>query len=153
MHILTRMSQVPSKAVVSAWMRLMRAQQSALLKIERALREANLPSLSWYDVLLELDRAGDKGLRPVELERQMLIAQSNISRLIDRIEAAGYVERRPCDEDARGQMIVITPAGRDLRKRMWPSYAAAIQNAIGTHVSEREASSLSALLAKLLGTP
>lgn len=134
-------------------MRLMRAQQSALLKIERALREAGLPSLSWYDVLLELDRAGDKGLRPVELEGQMLIAQSNISRLIDRIEAAGYVERRPCDDDARGQMVVITPAGRDLRKRMWPSYAAAIQSAIGAHVSEREASSLSALLAKLLGTP
>ena len=147
------MKHEPSKAVVSAWMRLMRAQQSALLKIERALREAGLPSLSWYDVLLELDRAGDKGLRPVELEGQMLIAQSNISRLIDRIEAAGYVERRPCDDDARGQMVVITPAGRDLRKRMWPSYAAAIQSAIGAHVSEREASSLSALLAKLLGTP
>jgi DNA-binding MarR family transcriptional regulator len=147
------MKSEPSKAVVSAWMRLMRAQQSALLKIERALREADLPSLSWYDVLLELDRAGDKGLRPVELERQMLIAQSNISRLIDRIEAAGYVERRPCDDDGRGQIVVITPAGRDLRKRMWPSYAAAIQSVIGSHVSEREASSLSALLAKLLGTP
>ena len=147
------MKHEPSKAVVSAWMRLMRAQQAALLKIERALREAGLPSLSWYDVLLELDRAGEKGLRPVELERQMLIAQSNISRLIDRIEAAGCVERRPCDDDARGQIVVITPAGRDLRKRMWPSYAAAIQNAIGAHVSEREASSLSALLAKLLGTP
>lgn len=145
------MKNEPGKAVVSAWVRLMRAQQSALLKIERAFREAKLPPLAWYDVLLELDRAGEKGLRPVELERQMLLAQSNISRLIDRIEAAGYVERRPCGDDGRGQIVVITGAGRDLRKRMWPVYAEAINRAVGARVSEREASSLSALLAKLLG--
>lgn len=145
------MKNEPSKAVVGAWLRLMRAQQSALLKIERTLREAKLPPLAWYDVLLELDRAGEKGLRPVELERQMLLAQSNISRLIDRIEAAGYLERRPCDDDGRGQIVVITGAGRDMRKRIWPVYAEAINRAVGAHVSEREASSLSALLGKLVG--
>lgn len=144
------MSREPSKAVVGAWVRLMRAQQSALLKIERTLREAKLPPLAWYDVLLELDRAGEYGLRPGDLERQMLIAQSNISRLIDRIAAAGYVERRPCDDDGRGQMIVITAAGKEMRKRMWPVYAAAINGAVGERISEREASGLTALLAKLL---
>jgi DNA-binding MarR family transcriptional regulator len=144
------MRKEPGKAMVSAWVRLMRAQQSLLLQIERALREAGLPPLAWYDALLELDRAGDKGLRPLELERQMLIAQSNVSRLIDRIEAAGYVRRRPCEEDGRGQMVVITPAGRDLRRRMWPVYAAAIDRVIGSRISDREAAGLSALLAKLL---
>jgi DNA-binding MarR family transcriptional regulator len=145
------MKNEPSKAVVGAWVRLMRAQQSALLKIERAFREAKLPPLAWYDVLLELDRAGEKGLRPVQLERQMLIAQSNISRLIDRIESAGYLERRPCDDDGRGQIVVITGAGKEMRKRMWPVYAEAIHHAVGARVSEREASRLSALLARLLG--
>jgi DNA-binding MarR family transcriptional regulator len=144
------MRKEPGKAMVSAWVRLMRAQQSLLLQIERALREAGLPPLAWYDALLELDRAGDKGLRPLELERQMLIAQSNVSRLVDRIEAAGYVRRRPCEEDGRGQMVVITPAGRDLRRRMWPVYAAAIDRVIGSRISDREAAGLSALLAKLL---
>ncbi len=145
------MKNEPSKAVVGAWMRLMRAQQSALLKIERAFREAKLPPLAWYDVLLELDRAGEKGLRPVQLERQMLLAQSNISRLIDRIETAGYLERRPCDDDGRGQIVVITGAGKEMRKRMWPVYAEAIHRAVGARVTEREASTLSALLARLLG--
>lgn len=144
------MKNEPSRAVVTAWARLMRAQQAAVLKIERALREAGLPPLTWYDALLELDRAGEKGLRPVELERQMLVTQSNVSRLIDRLEAAGYLARRPCDEDGRGQIIVITPAGREMRKRMWPVYAAAIERAIGAHLSERDAATLSALLAKLL---
>ena len=127
----------------------MRAQQTTLLKIERAFREPKLPPHSWYDVLWELDRAGEAGLRPFEIERQMLIAQSNISRLIDRLEEQGYLERRPCEEDGRGQRVVITPAGRELRRRMWPAYAKAISNAVGRHVSESEAASLARLLTKL----
>jgi DNA-binding MarR family transcriptional regulator len=144
------MKNDPSKAVVGAWIRLMRAQQAALLKIERGFRDAGLPPHAWYDALWELDQAGDKGLRPFEIERQMLIAQSNISRLIDRLEAAGYVERHPCKDDARGQFIVITPAGKAMRKRMWPVYAAALNTVIGQRVSDREAATLAGLLERLL---
>ena len=144
------MPKQPSEAVVDAWIALMRAQQTTLLKIERAFREAKLPPHAWYDVLWELDRAGADGLRPFELERQMLIAQSNISRLIDRLVEHGYVERKPVEEDGRGQRVVITAAGREMRKRMWPVYARAISDAIGQRVSEREAANLSGLLSRLL---
>jgi DNA-binding MarR family transcriptional regulator len=144
------MPKQPSEAVVDAWIALMRAQQTTLLKIERAFREAKLPPHAWYDVLWELDRARVDGLRPFELERQMLIAQSNISRLIDRLVEQGYVERKPVEEDGRGQRVVITAAGREMRKRMWPVYSRAISDAIGQRVSEREAANLSGLLSKLL---
>jgi len=140
----------PSDAIVDAWIALMRAQQVALLKIERAFREAKLPPHAWYDALWELDRAGAAGLRPFEIERRMLIAQSNISRLLDRLEEQGYVEREPCEEDGRGQKVVITPSGRDMRKRMWPVYARAISEAVGHRVSEREAADLASLLTKLV---
>jgi hypothetical protein len=63
---------------------LNRAQQTALLRIERAFREAKLPPHAWYDVLWELDRAGESGLRPFELEGRMLIAQSTISETAAR---------------------------------------------------------------------
>src|SRR5215470_8765667 len=102
----------PSDAVVDAWIALIRAQQVALLKIERAFRETKLPPHAWYDALWELDRAGTAGLRPFEIEQRMLVAQSNISRLIDRLEAQGYVERQPCEEDLRGQKIVSTAGAR-----------------------------------------
>ena len=141
----------PTDAVVDAWIALMRAQQAALLKIERAFREAGLPPHSWYDALWELDRAGDAGLRPFEIERQMLIAQSNISRLIDRLEERGYVQRYRCESDRRGQHIVITPAGREMRKRMWPTYAEAITEAVGQHLSERDARIMAGLLERLGG--
>jgi DNA-binding MarR family transcriptional regulator len=143
------MPKEPSNAVIDAWIALNRAQQASLLKIERAFREAKLPSSGWYDVLWELDKAGAAGLRPFEIERQRLIAQSNISRLVDRLAEAGYVERVPCEEDGRGQRVVITPAGREMRKRMWPVYARAIADAVGQRVSEREAASLAALLGKI----
>jgi DNA-binding MarR family transcriptional regulator len=145
------MAKEPSGAVVDAWIALNRAQQVALSRIERAFRDAGMPPSAWYDVLWELEKAGVAGLRPFEIERRRLIAQSNVSRLIDRLAQAGYVERQPCDEDGRGQRVVITAAGRDMRKRMWPIYARAIGDAVGRRVSEREAATLATLLAQLVG--
>jgi DNA-binding MarR family transcriptional regulator len=143
------MPKEPSEAVVAAWIALNRAQQAALLKVERAFRDAGFPPSAWYDVLWELEKAGAPGLRPFEVERRRLIAQSNISRLIDRLAEAGYVERQPCEEDGRGQRVVITAAGRDMRRRMWPVYARAIAATVGRRVSEREAANLASLLGKL----
>src|ERR1700751_212186 len=108
----------PRDTVVRAWARLIKTGQIALASIETALKAAKLPPLAWYDVLLELEGAGERGLRPGGLQPEMRLAQYNLARLIDRIECAGYVERRPCHDDGRGQVIVITAAGRDIRRRM-----------------------------------
>jgi len=144
------MKNEPSKAAVGAWIRLMRAQQKALLRVERAFRKAGLPTYAWYDALWELEQAGDQGLRPREIEQQVLIAQSNISRLVDRMEAEGAVVRRPHAEDARGQIVVITEKGRVLRRRMWPVYAESINEIVSSKVSDRDAASLSGLLDRLI---
>src|SRR5262245_34402572 len=111
---------VPSEAVVLAWARLVRSQQAVLAAVEADLAAADFPPLAWYDVLLELSRLREGGLRPFALEQQLLLAQYNLSRLIDRLESAGYVERCPCPEDGRGQIVAITAAGRALVRRMWP---------------------------------
>ncbi len=143
------MSERPSEATVRAWARLTRAQQRAQGEIEAALKAAGLPPLAWYDVLLETERAGRHGLRPFELERAMLLAQYNLSRLVDRLAAAGLVERRPCDDDGRGHMVAITDAGRALRRRMWPVYARAIEHAVGRHLTAQQARTLGDLLDRL----
>jgi DNA-binding MarR family transcriptional regulator len=144
------MRNEPSKAAVGTWIRLMRAQQKALLKVERAFRKAGLPSYAWYDALWQLEQAGDGGLRPREIEQQVLIAQSNISRLIDRMQADGYVVRRPHEEDGRGQVVAITEKGRALRKRMWPIYAEMIGTVVSSKVSDRDATTLSGYLDRLI---
>jgi DNA-binding MarR family transcriptional regulator len=122
----------------------------AISEIEAALAEAKLPPLSWYDVLLELERAGDEGLRPSRLEQEMLLEQYNVSRLIDRIEKAGYVKRRACEDDGRGQIVTITAAGKAIRRRMWPVYAEAIQRMLGELLTEAQIETLDGALGKLL---
>ncbi len=139
----------PSESAVRAWTRLERAHRAALAAVEGRLKKAGLPALAWYDVLLELERAGTAGLRPFELQKAMLLAQYNLSRLIDRLEAEGHVARAASEEDGRGQRLTITHAGRALRHRMWPVYAAAIEDAVGARLSDAEAGTLADLLARL----
>jgi DNA-binding MarR family transcriptional regulator len=141
----------PSEATVTAWVRLVKASRHVLGAVETDLRAAGFPPLGWYDVLLELRRAGAP-LRPLEIEGRLLLAQHNVSRLIDRLEAAGYVERQPCEEDGRGQVVALTDPGRDLLKRMWPPYRSAIQRHVGAKLTDDGASRLSRLLGLLLET-
>jgi DNA-binding MarR family transcriptional regulator len=132
-----------------AWAALLGAQRRALHAVEGALGRARLPPLAWYDVLLELERAGKHGLRPFELQEATLLAQYNLSRLLDRLEKDSLVERRECPQDGRGQVVAIAAAGRTLRRRMWPVYAAAIKTNFADHLSTRQVASLDAVLGAL----
>ena len=142
-------SPTPPDAVVRAWARLERAHLTAQSTVEARLKKAGLPPLAWYDALLELERADPAGLRPFELQKEMLFAQYNLSRLVDRLEAAGYIARSASEEDGRGQRLTITKSGRAIRRRMWPVYADAITAAVGSRLSESEATTLGDLLGRL----
>jgi DNA-binding MarR family transcriptional regulator len=144
------MMPIPSDAVIHAWTRLVKAGRVVLGAVEAELKAAGFPALGWYDVLLELSREKVDGLRPFVLEERLLLAQYNLSRVLDRLAVAGYVERLPHPEDGRGQIVRITAAGRDLVKRMWPAYRAAIARQVGAKLSEGEANELAALLDRLI---
>ncbi|WP_299377439.1 MarR family winged helix-turn-helix transcriptional regulator [uncultured Kiloniella sp.] len=143
------MTKTPSQKTIKVWGRIFRIQKKALAYTEKALKSAQLPQLAWYDILLELDKAGDQGLRPFELEHDLLLPQYGLSRLLDRIEKKGFLQRVPCLEDGRGQRIVITDKGRDIRLKMWPIYAKAIEDIIGPNLSENDLRTLSEFLAKI----
>jgi DNA-binding MarR family transcriptional regulator len=144
------MKHEPSDVVVTAWARLVRAEQVLLGRIEAELKQAGFPPLAWYDVLLELARAEGGRLRPGELERRTLLAQYNASRLIDRMETAGLVSRAAHPEDGRGQFVASTPEGRALQKRMWKVYGAAIAEHVGSKLQRGEAAKLAELLGQLI---
>lgn len=144
------MTAKPSAAVIRAWARLVRAEQAVLGAIELELKEAGCPPLGWYDVLLELTRAPERRLRPLEIERQTLLPQYSLSRLLDRLEGEGLIARERCDLDGRGQWIVLTDAGRALQARMWKVYARAIQRHVGDKLNEKSATALGDLLGQLI---
>ncbi len=144
------MGHRPPVRMLSAWVRLQRVSQRVLSAVESDLKAAGYPPLAWYDVLLQLKGAGADGLRPLALQSEMLLKQYNLSRLLDRMEGERYLERQPCPEDGRGQIVVITPDGQRLLTRMWPAYEAAIQRQFAAQLTAEETAQLARLLAKLL---
>jgi DNA-binding MarR family transcriptional regulator len=145
----SRRPKIIPESVELAWVGLMRSQRKIFEAIEQELKQAGLPSLAWYDVMLELDRADEGRLRPFEIEQRTLFAQPNLSRMIDRLQGEGLVRREAFREDGRGQWVVITDAGRQKRAQMWETYGAAIRRHLGDKLSEAEAKTLAELLAKL----
>ena len=140
----------PTDSTVNAWARLIRAQTKVLDAVEEDLNAAGFPPLAWYDVLLELRRTDGEGLRPMELEARLLLAQHNVSRLIDRMDAKNLVSKKRATSDGRGQIVEMTEAGRDLLRRMWPVYRRAIQRHMGSKLDASETEHLAELLGKLL---
>lgn len=143
------MANGPTPETTAAWTRLIRVQQRVLSAVEADLKTAGFPPLAWYDALLELARGPQGALRPLDLEKAMLLPQYATSRLVDRLEKAGLVVRQPCAVDGRGFYIAITPEGRALRETMWAAYAAAIERHVGAKLSCDEARSLADLLGRL----
>jgi DNA-binding MarR family transcriptional regulator len=111
---------------LAAWRAFLRAHSEMLRRIGRDLEEAELPPLAWYDVLAALRDAPDNRLRQVELAERVLISNSGMSRLIDRVEAAGLVERVTCPSDRRSINVALTGQGEGMLDRMWPVYARGI---------------------------
>jgi DNA-binding MarR family transcriptional regulator len=142
----------PSPATIALWTSLVSASRHLVETIEARLKHAGLPPLTWYDALLEIEKAGPDGLRPFELQGRLLLPQYGTSRLLDRIAAAGYVDRVPSPEDGRGQIIRITPAGHDIRRKIWPVYARSLAELIEARLPPDAVAPLTAALRHLRGT-
>lgn len=139
----------PDALTQTAWIALLRTSRRLLDEIESALKTAGLPPLAWYDVLLELEKAGSAGLRPFELTDRLLLPQYGTSRLLDRMVTAGLVERQACAKDGRGHVVTLTPEGRATRGAMWPVYGQILSARLGAALATEEKQQLVALLARL----
>lgn len=139
----------PAKEVQAVWRVLLSVSKALLEEIESDLKSANLPPLAWYDVLLEVDRAGRDGIRPYELQERLLLPQYGTSRLLDRMDAAGLIRRETFGPDKRGQIIFLTREGQAMRGRIWTVYGAFLAERVGGRLSKKDAASLSKLLKKL----
>lgn len=139
----------PDRATQAAWAALMRTSRRLLEAVEAALKSAGHPPLAWYDALLELEKAGNDGIRPFELKARLLLPQYGTSRLLDRMVNAELVERQHCEDDGRGQIIRISEKGRSVRKTMWPVYACVLSEEIGAKLTSGEIVQLAKVLSKL----
>lgn len=111
--------------------------------------ETGLP-LTWYDVLLNLNEAGGR-LRMQELARAVLLSKSGLTRLVDRMAAAGYVDREPAAGDRRGMLAVLTEEGKTALRRAAPVHLRGIDDHFGRLVSDEEADVVLAVFDRIRG--
>ncbi len=142
------MKEIESETT-AVWVALNLAYRSVHREMEKALKEAGLPSLRWYDVLWELERSRD-GMRPFELENGLLFEQSNLSRMLRRIVDEGLIQAFAYEGDGRGKVLRITAKGRRLRKRMWQIYGPQIESHFGKIVDANKAGKLVSILKPLI---
>jgi DNA-binding MarR family transcriptional regulator len=135
---------------LDAWREVLNTQAVLTRRADEALAAAGLPPLSWYDVLWPLYRAPRRTLRMGELAADVVtISRSGLTRLVDRIEAAGLLRRQASAEDRRGTEVVLTRVGAAMLRRMWPIYAAEIRRCFVDVLSDEEAAAVRGALSQV----
>src|SRR3954471_22586165 len=86
---------------IGAWRAVLLTQSRVVRAIERDLAEAGAISLGWYDVLLELNAAPDRQLRMQELAARVVLSRTRVSRIVNELEDAAYVQRLVDPDDRR----------------------------------------------------
>lgn len=137
----------PSPEKVSAWRAVMHAHASVTSAIDDALRsEIGIPG-SWYEALVEIAFAGGN-MRMHEFAAETTLTKSGATRFVDRLEAAGLVQRTSCPEDRRAFQLALTAEGRRVQKACDPLVLAAIDEHFGRHMTEEEAAVINAALGR-----
>ncbi len=135
--------------VFRAWVGLVRGHQTLMDAVEADLKAADLPPLSWYDVLLEINREDGKRLRLQDIGERILLAKNNVTRLVDRLARNDLVRREKSAEDGRGVLACITPKGTELLEKMWPVYRQAVLDHFARHLTPGDISTLVGVFGKL----
>ena len=134
---------------LAAWRALLVAHARTVEAVERELAGPDTLPLSWCEALLALYEAPDRRLRMHQLASTIALSPSGLSRLVDRLEARGFLERQPCSDDRRCQFAALTEDGRAALERAWPAYAAGIARQFGGRLSNADVEALRDLLDRL----
>jgi DNA-binding MarR family transcriptional regulator len=143
------MPATPDEARLAAWRAFVNAHAAVIDRIERDLAADGKVPLAWYDVLVALWEAPEHRLRLSDLARAVVLSRSGLTRLVDRLEAAGLLRREPCPDDRRGFFAVLTPEGRAAQLDAWPTYARGIATYFTEYLTDTEAAMLTAALNRI----
>jgi DNA-binding MarR family transcriptional regulator len=131
------------------WINFLRAHAAVTRQLSARLEAAHGLTLSDFDVLVQLYYAPERALRRVDIARAVLLTASGITRLLDGLERAGWVEKRACETDARVSYAVLTEAGAEKFEAARNSHNADIEELFGSRFSRDEREQLAELLGRL----
>jgi DNA-binding MarR family transcriptional regulator len=126
------------EAELCAWRGLLRVHASVLKTLDAELEATHGLQLTSYEVLIQLVEAPGRRMRMCDLADSVLLSRSGMSRLVDRLERDGLIERCACTDDARGAFAVLTPAGLALLDAARPTHLAGIRRCFLAQFSDEE---------------
>ena len=142
-------TQVTVTPDLETWVRFLRAHAAITRELSGRLEAAHGLTLSDYDVLVQLYFAPERALRRVDLARTVLLTASGITRLLDGLERAGWVEKKACSSDARVSYAALTVAGAKKFEEASATHRADVEELFGSNFSAAERNQLGELLARL----
>jgi len=148
------MAELPSSSLsrreLAAWRGMLEAHSLLVAELDAELeRDHGLP-LSSYEVLMNLGDTDDGRLRMSELADRLLLSRSGITRLADRLERQGLIERERCEEDGRGLFAHLTPAGREKLDAARPDHLAGVRRHFLAKLDDEEIGALGTVWKRLV---
>jgi len=139
----------PTPERLATWRLFFESAWALLDVLDRELAaECSMP-LRWYDVLVHLEEAPGERLRMGELGNQILSSKSGLTRVIDRMEEAGFVRRERAGGDRRVIEVVPTEAGVAALTAARPIHRRGIQEYFASHLDDRDVAAVSRALQKV----
>jgi DNA-binding MarR family transcriptional regulator len=136
---------------LGAWRAVVTSHAAVTERVQKALAAADLPPLSWFEVLAAVKRSPTGRPRMSELAEYLTLSRGGMTKLVDRLQQAGYLERIPCAEDRRSLQAELTPAGERMLEEMQAVYEAELEQHLSPLTGE-EAELITAALAKVTGS-
>jgi DNA-binding MarR family transcriptional regulator len=139
-----------------AWRSFIYTHASVVPTLGRELMAAVGMTLTQFEVLQRLRRAGTRGSRMSDLASRLVLSPSGVTRAVAQLERRGLVERSVFQADRRGSLATITPEGRAVLRRATSLHVQGLREHFLTHMSRVELEQLVTTLGAVLegeGTP
>jgi DNA-binding MarR family transcriptional regulator len=127
-----------SPTELAAWRGLLRVHTALARALDAELEQVHGLSLSSYEVLMLLLTAPGHRMRMAELADRVLLSRSGMTRLVDRLEREGLLERATCSSDGRGCYAKLTDEGAAVLAEARPTHLAGVRERFLRHVDEEE---------------
>lgn len=138
-----------SETEIQAWRGFLRAHSCLAKRLDAELERAHGLPMTSYEVLHHLDDAGAGRMRMCDLAEQAQLSRSGLTRLVDRLERDGLLERCSCQHDARGAYACLTELGRERLTQARGTHMAVVREHFFSRFSEPELDTLAHLWDRL----
>jgi DNA-binding MarR family transcriptional regulator len=136
----------------AAWSGFIRAHATIVRELDAELRAAHGLPLSSFDVLVQLSLAQEGRMQMYELAEAVHLSRSGLTRLVDRLERQGMLERHRGERDPRQVFACITRRGLERLAETTPTHLAGVRRRFLERLTRAQVSQLVVVWNRLLGS-